>query len=61
MGDTVPIIADGGVRDDKDLFLALICGASSVMLGDMLSTKWVRPRPPRSRGRPRVRYNASRT
>jgi IMP dehydrogenase len=33
----VPIIADGGVRDDKDLFLAIACGASSVMLGSMLS------------------------
>jgi IMP dehydrogenase len=37
VGDAVPIIADGGVRDDKDIFLALICGASSVMLGSMLS------------------------
>ena len=37
VGDTVPIIADGGVRDDKDIFLALCCGASSVMLGSMLS------------------------
>jgi IMP dehydrogenase len=37
VGDAVPIIADGGTRDDKDIFLALICGASSVMLGSMLS------------------------
>ena len=37
VGDAVPIIADGGVRDDKDIFLALICGASSVMLGSILS------------------------
>jgi len=37
VGETVPIIADGGVRDDKDVFLALICGASSVMLGSLLS------------------------
>jgi IMP dehydrogenase len=37
VGDAVPIIADGGVRDDKDISLALICGASSVMLGSMLS------------------------
>ena len=37
VGDDVPIIADGGVRNDKDLFLALVCGASSVMLGSMLS------------------------
>jgi IMP dehydrogenase len=35
--DEVPIIADGGVRDDKDIFLALVCGASSVMLGSLLS------------------------
>jgi IMP dehydrogenase len=33
----VPIIADGGIRDDKDLFLAIACGASTVMLGSMLS------------------------
>ncbi len=37
VGDAVPIIADGGVKDDKDIFLALICGASSVMLGSALS------------------------
>lgn len=37
VGESVPIIADGGVRDDKDIFLALICGASSVMLGSLLS------------------------
>ena len=37
VGDAVPIIADGGIRDDKDIVLALICGASSVMLGSMLS------------------------
>jgi IMP dehydrogenase len=36
-GGRVPIIADGGVRDDKDLFLAIACGASTVMLGSMLS------------------------
>jgi IMP dehydrogenase len=35
--DTVPIIADGGIREDKDLFLALVCGASAVMLGSLLS------------------------
>jgi IMP dehydrogenase len=37
VGDEVPIISDGGVRNDKDLFLAIVCGASSVMLGAMLS------------------------
>jgi IMP dehydrogenase len=31
------VIADGGVRNDKDIFLALVCGASSVMLGSLLS------------------------
>jgi IMP dehydrogenase len=35
--ESVPIIADGGIRSDKDIFLALVCGASSVMLGAMLS------------------------
>jgi IMP dehydrogenase len=37
VGDAVPIIADGGIREDKDVFLALVCGASSVMLGSMQS------------------------
>jgi IMP dehydrogenase len=37
VGGSIPIIADGGVRFDKDLFLALCCGASSVMLGSLLS------------------------
>lgn len=37
VGDSVPIIADGGVRFDKDIFLALVCGASTVMLGSVLS------------------------
>jgi IMP dehydrogenase len=35
--ESVPIIADGGIREDKDIFLAIACGASSVMLGSMLS------------------------
>ncbi len=37
VGDTTPIVADGGVRHDKDIFLALVCGASAVMLGSVLS------------------------
>ena len=37
VGDTVPIIADGGIKHDKDVFVALACGASSVMLGSALS------------------------
>jgi IMP dehydrogenase len=32
-----PLIADGGVRHDKDVFLAIACGASTVMLGSLLS------------------------
>ncbi len=35
--DSIPVIADGGIRDDKDIFLAIACGASIVMLGGMLS------------------------
>jgi len=37
VGDSVPIIADGGIRFDKDIFMGLICGASTVMLGSALS------------------------
>jgi IMP dehydrogenase len=37
VGDSIPIVADGGIRHDKDIFMALACGASSVMLGGMLS------------------------
>jgi IMP dehydrogenase len=37
VGDQVPIIADGGIAQDKDAFLALVVGASTVMLGSVLS------------------------
>lgn len=37
LGDDVPIIADGGVKNDKDIFLAVVCGASTVMMGSTLS------------------------
>lgn len=37
VGDSIPVIADGGVHYDKDIFLALVCGASTVMLGSALS------------------------
>ena len=33
----LPIIADGGVKNDKDIALAIFSGASTVMLGSMLS------------------------
>jgi len=37
VGGDITIMADGGVRYDKDIFLALICGADTVMLGSALS------------------------
>lgn len=33
----IPIIADGGVREHKDIALALLCGANTVMLGSILA------------------------
>jgi IMP dehydrogenase len=35
--ESIPIIADGGIRHDKDVFLALIVGASTVMIGSVLA------------------------
>lgn len=37
VGDSVPIIADGGISQDKDIAMAIMCGASSVLLGSLLS------------------------
>ena len=33
----MPLIADGGIRNSRDLILALAAGASSVMLGKMFA------------------------
>lgn len=33
IGDRIPIIADAGMKNDKDFFLAIACGASTVMSG----------------------------
>lgn len=33
----IPIMADGGIGNDKDIALAILSGASTVMLGSMLS------------------------
>lgn len=37
LGDRVPSIADGGVRDDKDVAFAILAGSSTVMLGSALA------------------------
>lgn len=36
-GGKIPIIADGGIKNDKDIAMAIFSGASTVMLGSMLS------------------------
>lgn len=36
-GGKIPIIADGGVKNDKDVAMAIFAGASTVMLGSMFS------------------------
>jgi IMP dehydrogenase/GMP reductase len=33
----VPVLADGGIRQEKDIALALLCGARAVMLGGFLA------------------------
>lgn len=33
----IPIVADGGIRNDKDIAFAIFSGASTVMLGNMLA------------------------
>ena len=37
VGDRVPLIADGGVRRDGSIVLALLCGGETVMLGSALA------------------------
>jgi IMP dehydrogenase len=37
VGDEVPIIADAGINHDKDIFLAIACGASTIMSGGIFS------------------------
>ncbi len=35
--DKVPVIADAGMKTDKDFFLAIVCGASTCMAGSMFA------------------------
>jgi IMP dehydrogenase len=37
VGENVPLIADGGVRRDGSIVLALLCGGATVMLGSALA------------------------
>jgi len=36
------VVADGGIRNEKDIFLSLACGAQAVMLGSFLASKSIR-------------------
>lgn len=37
VGSEIPVIADGGMKNDKDFAMAFMCGASTAMVGGMLS------------------------
>ncbi len=37
LGGKIPLIADAGMKNDKDIFLAIACGASTVMSGGMFA------------------------
>jgi len=43
IGGKVPIIADGGTKNDKDIFLAIAAGASTVMSGSIFSGTYEAP------------------
>lgn len=45
----IPLIADGGIRDSRDVVLALAAGASSVMIGKLFALTQESAAPKRSR------------
>lgn len=49
-GKDIPIIACGGMKTDKDIFLSLLMGASSVMSGRMFAGSAYTPNPAIYRG-----------